>query len=125
MPNQNKKIETIHCMTLKPSKLRRLNQRLTLAKYKTKDRIGQIITSIIGASITKKFISQTIHTTITSKQSRGFFSNTVKLSASEARYLKQLQLYYVACNYLETGLAVVLICRIVMAIFQSYSRKKY
>ncbi len=56
-------------MALRPSRLRRINQRLTLAKYKVRTSTDRAFTSLVGVLIAKHQIKKSIMRGIT-KQKR-------------------------------------------------------
>lgn len=123
-------------MVLKRSRLRRLNQRLTLAKYKIKSSSSRTLKSLVVVVFAKGVIDKSImitkNTIITIKNQKPGYSLFPRASASQSELLNQLitshdklVTYYYIIHRLQLFLILFLFLSISNAIFESYSNNKY
>ena len=126
-------------MTLKPSRLRRLNQRLTLAKHKIKSSSSISITlkSLVVVFFAKRKLQKSIISTYRminkindQNRSSSLFSSLFSSAsaASDSKLVNdydRLVRYYGVLNPIESYLISFLLLSIFNAIVQSYSNNKY
>lgn len=112
-------------MSLKPSRLRRINQRLTLAKYKIKTSASRTLKGLVIVFITKRVVKKYIMLAINNQKSRYFLFYRASASASEYKLLNQLVIYDGILSRIQLFLILFLFISISNAIAQSYSNNKY
>ena len=113
-------------MSLKPSKLRRLNQRVTLAGHKIRRSVTKPFLSLLVVLTTNATVQEYSLrlTNIVNKRKRFYFFQT-PFSESEILLLNRLGVCTLLLHSLETVLEVMLVIRIFKVIFESYSNSKY
>lgn len=108
-------------MALRPSRLRRINQRLTLAKYKVRTSTARAFTSLVGVLIAKHQIKKSSMCGITKQKRIWFlFSRT-----AESRNLNRLLISSELLDGIQFFLILFLLIKILNALFESYSNNKY
>lgn len=110
-------------MTLQPSRLRRVNQRLTLAKYKIRTSTSNTFKGLVLVLLAKPKLKKYI--LFTTNQQRRTFSLFYRASASEARFLNQLVIAYEILNLVQIYLILAIVISICNSITKSYSNNKY
>ena len=116
-------------MALKPSRLRRINQRLTLAKYKIKSSTSSTLGSLVVGFIAKCKVKKSIMITerMINDQNRRYslFSSAAASDSKLLNHYNQLVRYYVILDLIEYYMILFLFLSIFNAIVQSYSNNKY
>ena len=110
-------------MSLKPSKLRRLNQRVTLAIHKIKSSLPGPLLSLVAVLIAENAITK--YTGEIMNKPKIFLILEPSLSNSEIRLLRKLSYGALLLGSVEAVLEVVVTIRVLNAIVQSYSNNKY
>ena len=112
-------------MALKPSKLRRLNQRVTLAKHKFGSAVGKPFLSLLVMETARGALETYARLLINKRNRPYFYFFSTPVPASEIILLNRMHVCFILLGYLETGLGGLVVIRIFKVIFDSYSNNKY
>ena len=110
-------------MSLKPSKLRRLNQRITLAMHKIKSSVPGPLLSLVAVLIAENAITKYAEGIMNKPKILLIFEPS--FSNSEIRLLRKLAYGGLLLGSAEAVLEVVVAIRVLNALIQSYSNSKY
>lgn len=110
-------------MSLKPNKLRRLNQRLTLAIHKIKSSLPGPLLSLVAVLIANNAVTKYAEGIV--NKPKIFLIFEPSLSNSEIILFRKLAYGALLLSSVEVLLEVVVTIRVLNAIVQSYSNNKY